>query len=327
MDSSYSANRNFLDEIRLTQGDDELRGFFHRLLAYDREKALELINAGNLTFKSLFVLRHEIEKSNLYTHLNIRNNNALNIANKILNRKTADGSRISSFPQPELRWILDTGYPNERMDSEYDEILEFSAILLIKLHKDKTRLNAVTGMIFDRHRKGLPVYDLVWALFESCEPRCLLLIADYLGSGYEPDTELARKLLDFAPCMQVNRNVDGKTQQSYFLNWFYDNLPFLYYTGESFHQTSAPIPYAVCRDAKYLCKSVSPENGNPLRSYSEIEKALLGKFGKLDIVTKERLADYSFRLYRRNTNLWIQWMRYPIAEQMRFAGLPAGGLP
>ena len=164
----------------------------------------------------------------------------------------------------------------------HDEFLDVTAMLLIKVHKDKTILPIIVDMIFFRNREGLFNHDLIWAFFQARDPYSLMLIANYLGSEDVKDVKLACKLLDFVPSIDMTMGKDSKKQYIAFFNWLKENYPFLYFTGESFQRTSKPIPYIVALDAKYLCRQVSLYTGKPLIPYTEKENNLLGYFNNLD---------------------------------------------
>jgi hypothetical protein len=329
MDSSNSRTPSLLDKVRLTNGTDEYKKYFRNLVRYNKRKSIQMINDENLSFSSLMLLRPEVQRNNLYPYLNTRNRNALKIAETILSRESGICSRsVSNYKQmsySDLRWIFDTGYVDDGISCEHDEVLDSAAILLVRIHGDKVILNNVLETIFTRYKNGRFIHDLVWAFFESRDPKCLIMAANKLHSNDPKDIELARKMLNFIPFIQRNRDADNQSQYTYALNWIQENYIFLYYTGESFNQSNSPIPYAVSPEGKYIFKPVSPETGKIQSPLTDIEQSLLNNFRSLDDKSKLLLSTYSFMLHRQNLNTWSSWLRYPVTEQLRIAESVMGG--
>ncbi|MCR4434797.1 MAG: hypothetical protein QHH06_04260 [Clostridiales bacterium] len=331
LNSNGQSSISFLDRIRINNGVDALKAHFHDLLTEDPGKAVDLINDRNLHFPSLFALQPEIIKLDLFNRLSTNNQCALNIANGILTKQLS----ISEFLPIEykqttysaFKWILETGYMDDGLNDQYDEILETAAILLVKIYRDVSCLHIIAEMVFNRHRKGFPIYDLIWAFFEARIPESLTLIAERLRSGRGRDVELARKLLKFIPAAGMNADMDNNRQYTAVINWINENHPFLHYKGESFQQTGSPEAYTLSLESKYLCKNTLTDSRNVLRSLSEEESTLLDRFRALQEDTKLILANYSYRLYRRNPRQWQLWVRYPLGKQISIAKAMLGGLP
>lgn len=331
-DSIHDLNDvNILDKIRCADGIDRLKAFFKSTLKNGRDKAVSLLNDEKLQFSTLFALRREIEESGLHKHLNPRNKSALQITAKILARKP---SNIRSLPQDSrqathsaLKWILKTGCINDGMDKSHDEVIDIAALHIIKSYKDKTVLPVIVNLLFDRHCKGAFTYDLIWTCFESGDPHVLYLIAHRLLSPRQKDYELAARLLKFIPCMDRSSSRDRLQQYSCCIRWLNENYPFLYYTGESLHQSCSPIPFAVSLEAKYLCKAVIADSGKLAVPLSEDEHRLLGTFNSLDNYTKTLLSNCSSLLYRRNYYWWHKWLHSPIQEQIAYAVKMGGWTP
>ena len=222
--------------------------------------------------------------------------------------------------------MFETGYSDDGMNNQYDKVIETAAVLLIKLYRDKSLLHKIVEMIFLRHRKELFIYDLVWAFFECRDANSLVFIADFLRSPYIQDVKLAHKLLGFIPYMKINMNASPQIQYSQCIHWIQENAPFLHYTGESFQQTSKPIPYAISLEAKYLCKPLSAEGKRSLHPASELDKNLLVQFSKLDSDARLMLSNCSYLLHRSNFQMWNMWIHHPVSEQIKFARNMAGGL-
>lgn len=318
-----------LDKMRMNGGAEPLKAYFRHLALQDTEKAIELINAENLRFPSLFVLRAEIKRLDLFSRLNIRNRHALEIVNGILAREdSGSGHFLSEYRQtacPVLAWMLETGYMDDGLNHPYDEVLEAAAILLAKKYKFRKALPILIEMIFSRHRRSSHIHDLVWAFFEACDPRSLFLVANRLCSPQRKDIELARKLLKFIPCIGLNPAADNVKQYVCAIQWLNENYPFLDYTGESFQQTHNPKPYALSMEAKYLCKTVSGSAEKAFRSLTGGESLLLEKFSGLTDDLKALLSDYSFLLYRQDMYLWDSWIHSPVSRQIEIAKAMTGG--
>lgn len=319
-----------LDRVRLRDGSDKLKSYYSTLIKSDIEKALHLANDDDLSFATLFLLRPLIDESGILSRLNLRNQNALEISRNLLAKETSRKERLSlddrQLHYPVLKWMLETGRMEDGLSNDYDEVLDMTTLTLIKTHKDKTVLPAVADMIFDRYRRGLYIYDLVWAFFEACDPDCLAMVAYRLNSNQLKDVELARKLLNFIPCISMNSYMNPTSQYACVLNWLQENYPYLYYTGDSFQQSSNPVPYTVSLDAKYLCKALSTHNENAPISLSDEERRLVDRFKTLDSNTRVALSRCSYLLNRQNKYWWNMWLRSPLQYQIEVARRMVGGL-
>ncbi|MFT9497433.1 hypothetical protein [Anaerosolibacter sp.] len=296
---------------------------FRALIETDLEKALYLINHETLPFTSLFLLRHDIEKHGVFDQLSLRNRTALSIVNEILLGKRDTLSIPCSYcdyiqtVHSVLKWILETGSIDDGLNNEYDQVLDITAILLIKTYGDKTILPTIVDIIFKRYAEGLFINDLAWAFFQSHDPNSLIFIADRLKSTNPKEVELARKLLMFCPSINDN----SKTPEEYtaFTDWLKENSLFLYFTGESFQQSTKPMPYVVILEAKYLYKTVDLLTGRIFETFTENESRLLGAYKKLDIDTKILLANCSYKLHQRDLSTWRTWIGRPIENQIVIA--------
>lgn len=235
-------NMAYLDGIRLKFGNERLKNMFYDEAEQDNERAANLINA-NIRFPSLFLLRPEIRKARLYDRLNNMNRQALDISEEILTGTIDKKSRLKDEDRKVLRWMLHTGYQDDGIDEQYDQVLDNTALLLSNVHRDKTCMQPIVEILFNRHRKGFYTYDLIWAFFEASEPTDLLLIAEKLRSHNQKDVELARELLNFVPCMQTEAS--ALRQHQCCTRWIRRNRNRLYYTGESNQQHSNPMRYAL----------------------------------------------------------------------------------
>lgn len=316
---------NELDRVRHDRGNDGLRDYIKQLAQKDRGKAIDLINEEELSFTSLFVLRDEIQQLEFFDQMNIRNKIALEIVDETLKEykvELSPSDMVSNFIQnvrTALKWMLTTGAFDDGMSDEYDEVMDVTAILLVKVYKDKGILPLLADMIFKRYKMGTCIHDLAWAFFEGKEPYSLILIGNKLRSREFKDVELACKLLGFIPGVDVKSSVDGETQYFGFFNWIEENRPFLYFTGESFQQKNSPTPYVVVLEAKYLCKVISIDTGKSLEPLTREEDELLSSFDKQDDDTKTLLSNYSFRLHYDDVNGWNMWLHRPIETQIKIA--------
>ncbi|MDF2523793.1 MAG: hypothetical protein K0R31_1434 [Clostridiales bacterium] len=318
-----------LDNIRLSGGSGNLKEFFEAELQKSRGNTIDLINDEKLHFPSLFALQTIIRDHNLYKELNKRNKNALDIINALLKR---DSRIIEGLPSVDeqmihttLKWILQTGYRADESNSEYEQIVDMASALLIKRYNDKTILPEIVSLIFERNRDGHFTYDLIWVFLEAGEPGSLELIANQLNSDHKKDAELARKILRFIPHIRLSPTTDSRLQYIWTKNWLQENLPFIYRTGESFHQSCDPLPFAVSLEAKYLCRKVFPNTGKTSVPLSDSDKMLLNSFNRLNQNLQETLSNYSFYLYRQNIYGWSCWLHAPMLEQIKSVRWLKGG--
>jgi hypothetical protein len=325
MDTIEFKVENELDIVRLDSGNDGLRNYFKQLVQKNRERAIELINRDDLKFTSLFVLRGEIQQLGLFSQVNIRNKIALEIIDEALKENRVEltpSDMVSNFVQnvrASLKWVITTGAFDDGMSDELDEVMDVTAILLVKVYKDKSILPLLSDMIFKRYKLGTNIHDLAWAFFEGKDPYSLVLIGSRLRSNEMKDVELACRLLCFVPGVDAKSNVDGETQYVHLYNWIEENRPFLYFTGESFQQKNSPAPYVVVLEAKYLCKVISTDTGKALEPLMREENKLLEDFDRLDEAERILLSSYSCKIHRDDVNGWNTWIHSPIEEQIRIA--------
>ncbi|MFL0193981.1 hypothetical protein ACJDU8_00020 [Clostridium sp. WILCCON 0269] len=322
----YNSNLNassFLDKIRIDKGMEDLKNFFGQLPKKNLKEAANFINDKNLHFATLFILRKEIKQNNLFDSLIERNKIALLIIEEILTDKKYDlAAKQISFDYIQiihtvLKWILETGFHEDGMNDEYDQVLDITSILLTKMYKDKTLLPIIADMIFERYKKGLLIHDLVWGFFQAADPQSLIILGERLLSSNTEDVKIASTLLNFIP--EINKNISKEKKYTNFLNWMKENSAFLKYTGESFQQTTNPRPYKVILEGKYLCKNICSHTGKALCSPSEKEYELLDEFKKLDHSTKVLLSNFSLRIHHKNIYLWDIWRKHSLAEQIKIA--------
>ncbi len=316
---------NYLDRIRKESGTGRLRVFFTDLLRGNKKNAVNLINEKSMSFATLFILKEEVEKTYIYEHLSSRNRCALEIVNAVIDDDKHDircmSQKNGELTHSVLKWIMESGHVDDGLNDQYDEVLDIVSILLVKTYEDRTFIPVIADMIFNRYKRGSYTHDLIWAFFEAREPYSLAFIANHLNSASYEDVKFSCMLLDFIPCI----NLENSSNYSCFTEWFGENSMFLYYTGESLQQRHNPKFYAVCTEAKYLFKKVRAGSGKISESLSEDEKNIIEKFKGLDRNKKEMLSDYSYHMHNRDINGWNEWIRSPIEEQIRIAGMRTGG--
>ncbi len=239
-------NMPYLDRLRLNFGNEHLRHVFRDEAENNGDHAAELINS-NIRFPSLFLLRPEISKTSLYHSLNGRNKKAMDISDEILTGTIDKADHRQDEDRETLLWMLHSGYQDDGMDEQYDQVLDNAALLLTNIHKERTCLKPIVEIMFRRNQKGFYTYDLIWAFFEASQPGDLLLIAEKLRSHHPKDVELARQLLNFVPCLQTETN--PLKQYKCCTQWLRHNRHRLYYTGETNQQQSNPIRYALAGPA------------------------------------------------------------------------------
>ncbi|MTI71620.1 MAG: hypothetical protein FH751_15340 [Firmicutes bacterium] len=323
--------KNVLNDIRKNKGRDKLVSSFNIMAKKNIRKTRKIINDEKLEFTTLYTIKKELERFELNKDLNPRNKIALQLINEIKDKKNNIVTKYDSIEhilrvQSTIKWILDTGLDGDGLDNEYDEILDFSYILLIKVYNDITYTPKIIDVIFKRYRKGYYIYDLVWALFESCDIDSLSLIAKHLLSENFKEFNLACRLLNFIPVIE---NINSKNKRDYYplvIKWIKTNSPYLYYTGESFQQTSRPKVYAINMEAKYLNKEVSKKTGEILHKLNKRETRLLVEFKKLSDYNKEILSNYSSTLYTNNLYQWNNFISYPLIKQIEYAKKRLGGI-
>ncbi len=321
---------SLLDNIRFSNGSEGLKNYYHCLLQNNREVSLEMINDHKLQFVTLYLLRHELSKANVAEAINPLYRKSLEIVAELTGKKTAKTEKTIRSGQEDtasaLRWMIRTGYFYNDTDKDYDQLMELSSLMLTRSFRDTAVLPEIAEMIFARQRGGKLIHELVWAFFEARSPESLLLIARRLYSPDSSEISLSKRLLCFVPVIRKWPDISGIALYSGVLSWLQNNRAYLYYTGESLHLSSSPIYYAVSWAAKYLCRPVSVDTGEPLIALNELENALSSRFGELPERLQQQLADFSYMLYRKNIYQWNTWIRFPIDVQTSLATQIMGGL-
>lgn len=314
-----------LDKMRLDRGNRNLSYYFHKLLVRNPSKALNLINEDNLSFPTLYILSPQISKPSLSRYLNSRNKKVLDVVKSIRSKSFSRFSELTKNIDvaETLKWILQTGKDDTMSRGEYTDILDSCAIILVREYKDYSILPVIKEIIYNRYKQGLFIHDMVWAFFECRDPNCILMLAESFNSEDEKEVELTKELLKFIPVIK-NSSLPKELLYRNVRYWLKENLPFIYYTGESFQQMPDPSPFEVSLGAKYLFKNVS-RDGTIEGNLSEDEKRQLNIFNTLDINSQILLSNYSFILHNQNVYSWNSWIRYPITEQLKISAAKLGG--
>ncbi|MCG8485609.1 MAG: hypothetical protein MJA31_20045 [Clostridia bacterium] len=328
---NYLNNFSYLDRIRFSHGTNQLRTDFYQIGQRDRQEAVKLINEKRLRFYSLFALLPEIQTLDLYGDLNSRNINALKTCAQILQDKKLE-SKVThlhvenkEMTHQALKWMVETGSEDDGYNDDFDGVIDSSVALLTQTYQDKTVLPKAAELIFKRNKRGLLIHDLTWGFFQSKDPVTLTLVAQYLLSPEKKDVKLARNLLNYDRTIGVSKNTSNRKLYASYLSWLNDNYSFLYFTGESFQLTSRPTPYRVDLGSKYLCKSIYPHNKTTIVPLTERESRCLEAFNKLDASEQNLLSQTSLRIYKTNFNMWREWIKQPVRQQIKMAKAGLGG--
>lgn len=333
----HAGTLSSLDNIRISNGCENLKKFFRHLLKENPDKAAEMINDEKLRFESLYLLRSELSKADAIGMLNPLYRRALELSKTIMSVKTANAdNRYRSIISDDiyaLKWMIKSSvgslvnaisYCDKLIDNknEYricEQLIEAAASLLAIRFHDFDTLPEIAEMIFWRNKYGRLIHELVWAFFEARSIDSLLLIAQRLNSEDARDAALSAKLLQFVPDIRKEPFSDyfatGSVLYQKAVSWISDNKPFLYYTGESMHMGCLPIFYDVSQPCKYLCHPVSVDNGKPVPPLNEYERMLESQFMELPEEERQKLADFSYLLYRKNSYQWSSWIHLPIDKK------------
>jgi hypothetical protein len=344
---------SLLDNIRISNGPEGLRRFFSEMLHTDRNRLLELLSDRRLHFGTLYLLKPDIISGGLREALPGIYKKALELSDELCGVKTDGtlqaGRRITpvrrrtgtgpsgrsreggktqaadmifsdTVAAPALGWIAETGWDNDMPEDSYELLMERCTALLLARLRHKPVLPAIADTIFSRHRQGRLIHNLVWAFFEARDRESLYLVAQKLGSPDRRDIALARKLLRFIPGTDDDA-MSGPALYYGALKWLSENMPFIYYTGESMQMCPKPLYYAISYEAKYLGRQVSADScelPGPLRDH---ENEQLTRFRSLDETQKQLLADVSCALYRQDKHRWESWIRLPVSDQLASAAI------
>ncbi|MDF2568342.1 MAG: hypothetical protein K0R90_1798, partial [Oscillospiraceae bacterium] len=313
------------DRLRLKQGISKLKATFIELAEKQSPKAAALINDRNVLFYTVYLLIPDIDAYHLYGQLNNRNLVALNVTANITNdkkllfktEKLMNGN-IQNDPSA-LKWMIKTGFADDGINDDFDNILDYSAALLIDSHQEKSLLPLMADKIFERNKKGTYNHDLIWAFFHSHDPDTLKIIAKHLRSSQSEDVKLAKHLLNIDNIVEVNETSNRENPYTKYVTWLKKNNPYLYFTEETFQYTSKPSPCNIDYDAAYLCKEVSYDDRTPVKPLDEKEKAILEDFHQLSKKDRKLLSKYSRTMHEKSVAAWKNWINSPIDDQKDIA--------
>lgn len=348
---------SLLDNIRISNGPEGLRRFFSELLHTDRNRLLELLSDRRLHFGTLYLLKPDIISGGLREALPDIYKRALVMSDELCGAKTDGtapaGRRITPVRRragikqpgryhaagkaqaagtmfsdpvtaPALGWIAETGWDSDMPEDSYELLMERCTALLLARLRHKPALPAIVETIFSRHRQGRLIHNLVWAFFEARDRESLYLVAQKLGSPDRRDIALARKLLRFIPGTDDDA-MSGPALYYSALKWLSENMPYIYYTGESMQMCPKPVYYNVSYEGKYLCRQVSADSGKLPGPLNDYETEQLDRFRSLDGMQRQLLADVSFALYRQDKYRWESWIRLPVSDQLASEAFLTGG--
>jgi hypothetical protein len=307
-----------------THGSAALKSTFYSTAVRDRERAARYLNDADTSFPVLFILMPELEKLGLYKELSARNLHALRVCARKQQKLEAYLTHLSGeigedAAREYYHWMVETGIgwdgPSAGRD-EFDEVIDRTAALLIAAHSDDTLLVPIAELIFRRNRRGLFIHDLVWGFFQSADAAALAVIAKYIRSKDDADTQLACELLG----LNAPEGESAKREVfDSFSEWLGENRPYLYLTGEHFQATSAPRPLGRDLEAKYLHREISPKDRAPKTPLEEHELKALEQFREAEREEQELLSAHSHKLHGKDKNAWGNWLGRHIAEQVMAA--------
>ncbi len=321
MNSEHSKDYSDLDRIRIEEGAEKCRETFGEVLRRSPRQAAALLNDDRLMFTTLYILHLQRPHPRVQRYLSPRNMIAVGIALQIRNPRTKRADALSSgneSVQSALRWILDTGSPEEIQEDFYEEILDVAVSVLLRAYKDADALPPAVGLLFSRNRNERCIHDLVWSLFRFHDPRVLRLIAERIRSANQEDAALATELLNIEE-LGLSGKGDRESRYSRYIRWLEENQPYLYFTDESFQCSSNPAFADVDLERKYLQREPNSCERQPLVLAKEEEKGCLNSFKRLSCRKQRALSEYSQRLRSRNIQAWQKWLRLPVDEQLRAA--------
>ncbi|MFC7392807.1 hypothetical protein [Scopulibacillus cellulosilyticus] len=319
MTISYEDKRNEHPLNQLRKHDTaELIKKWKKMFNENQKKAISLINKDALEFPTLFTLSKQIIEKKCKHQLNDRNKMALSHIENVLHGADLGIHKVKHFTDQHdliittFRWILVTG-AKEFIIPGYLQIIDSAAIQMLISYQENV-LKETVDLVFYRYRHQSQNHYLIWAIFESANPLCLIFISNYLNSSNHMESSLARKLLSFIPGLS-----SAKTNQQaliIFEEWFEENSKYLFYTGQTNDMSPNPVPFKPLLNAKYLGKAVSSKTGETIQQLSPYEKQLNINFNKLSHEMQQRLSSYSLYLRRRHRPQWMSWIKSPVQQQV-----------
>ncbi|MEL7609028.1 MAG: hypothetical protein AAGU74_05940 [Bacillota bacterium] len=310
----------YLDNIRKNHGAEKCKTAFSQSYQRNKAGAIALVNDPRLSFPCLFVLWPLIDSLGLHRRLKPRHMLVLSLCRQFLkpgsSTRSGPVTNADDAARKALKWMLETGYAEDGLNPEFDQILDVTAALLLSIFRDSDALKHTVELIFLRAKKNGYIHDLVWALFKSRDTLALKLVAERLPSENAQEAELAKELLNLDELDEVGSENDPTKQYAAYIEWLENNDPYLYFTQEGFQYSSKPVFSAVDVERKYLQKANPAHTKAPLVPASEQEAAILATFKPLSKEEKALLSAYSQRKKKENASEWESWIRSSLAEQI-----------
>ncbi|MDR0906150.1 MAG: hypothetical protein LBN00_08270 [Oscillospiraceae bacterium] len=276
----------YLGRVWRSQGAVGLRAAFRTIAKRSREDAVKALNDPENGFPVLYLLAPEAEQLGLENALPERAKYGI----WLVATKAGDASRAQNYaimlgaksgvdpPQDTLKWIIETGAdwdgPRAGRD-DYDAAIDLAVAYFATQYADSDTLAKIAELIFRRHRKGLFIHDLVWGFFQSANASALAVIAKYIVSDNNADTELACKLLG----LEMPKNSADKVKAyAKHAEWLNENRKYIYLTGEHFNAMSEPHHLSHDEEAKYLGREIHPRTRAPYTPLTSEELTALEVF-------------------------------------------------
>jgi len=308
----------YLDSLNKAQDLEAFKNAFHRFLVQNEKEAINYLNDKRLYFPTLFFVCSELETLGTKSKLNNRNRIALDLCNVINEQKGLKEINKKYGAQKvheTLNWMFDTGVYADSLSDKYDNIIDGTVGLLICSFKDFSILPSAITLMFRRYERDYLIHDLAWYIFQSKDPCIMPLIANYLQSQNQKSIQLASKLLHSNTDLN-DININQEEQRADVKKSIEDNLPYIYFTGESLQLSSEPNTYEIQLEGKYLNKKVSHDTGKLLKPLKKFEQAKLEEFRQKDMEEKKQLSNYSCKLRERDSLLWRKWIKKDLSTQL-----------
>lgn len=329
MDPHHTGQYGSLDEIRIQEGLEACRSAFEEAYTADVQSAIDLLNDPLITFPTLFLLLPSIQALGIASELNERNAMAVRIVRQILgaggaNRSENDLSRVKEPVRPVLLWMVQSGVEEHRLGSAYQKTLDIAVSVLLVTYGEISILAMVDNLIFERHRRGQHVHDLVWAFFRAHDPVALKLMAEHVQSAESEEAELACRLLHVDPAQAGDA---GQRQRAYaaYVQWLEENDPYVYFTGESLQYASRPAVCKVDLASKYVQKARATRSVGAVLPADAKEREYLDKFALLGVEEQHVLSAFSQAMHEQDVAAWSTWIDIPVDAQIEAAKAGLGG--
>ena len=276
----------YLNRVWHTQGAAGVRAAFRTIARRSRDEAAKALQDNENSFPVIYILAPDAERLELVAELSERAQYGV----WLVATKAGDAERAQLYaetlgskgkiepPLDALKWIIHTGAgwdgPRAGRD-DYDAALDLAAAYFAANYSDGETLSRLAELVFRRHRKGLYVHDLVWALFQGADAAALAVVARYIVSDDGADTELACKLLGLSTPHTASEKVKTYAR---FTEWLAENRKYIYVTGEHFNAMSAPHHLNCDEEAKYLKREIHPRTREPFTPLTDEERTALEAF-------------------------------------------------